>query len=213
MKSNPELTNYLVDTGVLNTPAIIEAFRKIDRADFVHEDFRSEAYGDYPLPIGSDQTISQPTTVAFMIEKLEPKFGDKILDIGSGSGWTTALLAYIAENKKGSKKDGKVIGVERISELAKFGQENLAKYNFNNARIIKPDRRLGLPQFAPFDKILVSAASESFPEELIDQLKVGGKLVIPVENSIFEIIKGKDGRIVKNEYLGFVFVPLIIDGY
>lgn len=208
MESNNELVNYLVDSGVLKTPAIIKAFQKINRADFVRDDFKSEAYGDYPLPIGFDQTISQPTTVAFMIEKLQPKYKDKILDIGSGSGWTTALLAYICQANN-STKQGNVIGIERVPELVKFGQENLAKYNFKNAEIVKAGKKLGLSQGAPYDKILVSASGENIPRELFDQLGVGGKLVMPVGNSIIEITKTKTGKTTKKEYLGFVFVPLI----
>lgn len=206
MESNNELANYLVDSGVLKTPAIVEAFQKINRADFVREDFKSEAYGDYPLSIGEDQTISQPTTVAFMIEKLQPQPGDKILDIGSGSGWTTALLAYICQSK-----NGLVIGIERITKLVNFGRENLAKYDFKNAKIVKSGKKLGLPQDAPFDKILVSASGKNVPKDLIDQLGTGGRLVMPVGNSIIEVIKAKTGEITKNEYFGFVFVPLITE--
>ncbi len=129
MRSNKELVEHLIKRGVLKTPKIIEAFKKIDRKDFVKEEFLEEAYFDTPLPIGFGQTISQPYTVAFMLELLEPKEGDTVLDIGSGSGWTTALLAYIVGNK------GKVIGVERIKELVEFGKKNLAKYKFKNAHI------------------------------------------------------------------------------
>src|SRR3989338_8071025 len=105
------LIDDLIGGGYLKTPLIIEAFKKIDRADFVSENLRDEAYENYPLPIGFDQTISQPLTVAFMLELLQPQPGEKILDIGSGSGWTTTLLAFCVG------KEGRGFGLERIPEL------------------------------------------------------------------------------------------------
>jgi len=198
-----ELLRHLKEsTKVLKTKEIEEAFKNIDRADFVKDDYRAEAYEDYPLPIGYGQTISQPSTVAFMLELLEPKVGDKILDLGSGSGWTTALLAQIVGEK------GKVIGLERIPELVEYGQVNLAKYNFRQARIEKADTRLGVPKDAPFCKILVSASTEELPKGLIKQLKTGGVLVIPVGNSILRVDRTETG-ILQKSYEGFVFVPLI----
>jgi len=200
-----ELVEHLKNSGILQTLRIIKAFQKIDRADFVRGDFRSVAYGDYPLPIGAGQTISQPTTVAFMLELLQPKTSDKILDLGSGSGWTTALLAQIIE------RSGKIIGVEIVPELAKFGQKNLAKYGFKNARISKAGAELGWTSEAPFDKILVSAAADKLPQDLVDQLKVGGRLVIPIGNSIFKFDRLSKNKIAEREFPGFVFVPLTRD--
>jgi protein-L-isoaspartate(D-aspartate) O-methyltransferase len=123
MTSNTELTNFLVNINILRTESIIHAFLMIDRADFVLDRSAQDIYEDYPLSIGHGQTISQPRTVAMMMEMLEVKEGDKVLDIGSGSGWTTALLSFIVGDK------GSVTGVERVSELVKFGNSNLAKYN------------------------------------------------------------------------------------
>jgi protein-L-isoaspartate(D-aspartate) O-methyltransferase len=137
-----------------------------------------------------------------MLEMLKPQKGDYILDIGSGSGWTTALLAYII------KENGFVTGLERIDELVEFGSYNLAKYNFNNAKIVKAEDKLGIPS-KRFDKILVSAAAETFPYMLLDQLKPNGKLVIPVQNSVFEVKKDQNGDIIYKEHYGFSFVPLI----
>ncbi len=203
MATNAQLTDYLVNFGVLQTPLIIDAFRTIDRADFVPAEYLAESYGDYPLPIGYGQTISQPTTVAFMLEKLQPQAGEKILDIGSGSGWTTALLAQIVGPK------GKVCGVEIVPELADFGRQNLAKYKFNWAEIKLATAELGYTPLAPFDKILASAAAEELPAELLGQLKIGGRLVIPIQNSIWQIDKVAEDKFKQQEFPGFVFVPLV----
>ena len=205
------LIEKLIADKMLKSEEIIEAFRRIDRADFVPEEYGDEAYGDYPLPIGRGQTISQPSTVAFMLELLRPAEGDRILDVGSGSGWTTALLAQIVGPK------GRVWGLELLPELAKFGSENLAKYDFPHAGIQQARSTgsgqagdvLGLPQEAPFDKILVSAAGQEIPKELINQLKVGGRMIIPVQSSVWKIDKISEEKVDKAEFPGFVFVPLI----
>lgn len=203
MRDNDELIRHLRRAGVLRTKLIADAFQKIDRVDFVKDDFKNEAYADYPLPIGFNQTISQPTTVAFMLELLQPKTGNKILDVGSGSGWTTALLAQIVGQK------GQVIGIEKIPELAEFGQENLKKYPFSNAQILPAVKTVGLAKEAPFDKILVSASAKNLPQELIKQLRNRSALVIPISTSIYKITKDKQGKLSSKEYPGFVFVPLI----
>lgn len=202
MNSNSEMVDYLVNVGALRSGNIIEAFRNVDRADFVADRSAGDIYEDYPLGIGRGQTISQPRTVAMMLEMLSPKEGQKILDIGSGSGWTTALLAYIAG------ESGLVIGVERVAELVKFGSYNLKKYNFKNAKIMEAGNKLGI-EGETFDRILVSAAAEEFPYELKNQLKVGGKIVIPVQNSIYEMTKDENGELDGVEHYGFTFVPLI----
>lgn len=197
-----DLISNLIGNGVLKTPSIIEAFKKVDRADFVLAEFKDNPYGDYPLFIGFGQTISQPTTVAFMLELLQPQKGERVLDVGAGSGWTTALLAEIIGSHS------MVWGVESVPELVEFGQNNLAKYSFTQAEIIRASDKLGLSEKAPFDKILVSAAAQELPSELIDQLKVGGRLVLPIKNSIWQIDKASQKEIKKKEFFGFVFVPL-----
>lgn len=138
-----------------------------------------------------------------MLELLNPKEGGKILDVGSGSGWTTALLAEIVGPK------GHVYGVEKIPELVQFGRGNLDKYKFENAEIFQSGKTLGLPNHAPFDKILVSASTGGLPQELVDQLGVGGIMVIPIKNSIWQIKKISEAKLQKKEYPGFVFVPLV----
>lgn len=196
------LLENIKNEGVLKTPRIIQAFEKVDRADFVLDEHKRIVYADHPFPIGYGGTISQPTTVAFMLELLQPKKGDKILDVGSGSGWTTTLLAEIVG------KSGQVFGVEIVPELVKFGQDNLKKYKLPQAQIIQAGKKLGLSKEAPFDKILVSAAGKELPQELIDQLKPGGTLVIPLKSSVWKITKTKKGKIKKEEFYGFSFVPL-----
>jgi len=200
------LINHLIETGYLKTPSIIEAFKKIDRADFVPENLKNDAYLNVPLPIGFGQTISQPLTVAFMFELLQPNLGDKVLDIGSGSGWTTALLAEIVGDK------GKVYAIERIPELCEFGKNNVAKYNFiekGRAEFICADGTKGLSDKAPFDKIIAAASAQKIPQAWKDQLKINGRLVTPVEGSIWLLIKKDKEKFEESEYPGFAFVPLI----
>jgi len=198
-----ELIFFLTRNNILKTKSIIEAFEKIDRKNFILKKYTNEAYNDYPLDIGSNQTISQPSTVAFMLELLSPKKGDKILDVGSGSGWTTALLGYIVGS------EGKVCGIELIPDLVLFGRANLEKYDFKNTKIYQATKDLGLKDKGPFDKILVSASARDVPEELIKQLKVGGTMVIPIQDSIFRLFKKSRKKIEKEKIPGFVFVPLI----
>lgn len=199
-----QLINNLIDHGYLKAPEIINAFRKINRADFVPEELKAEAQMNAPLPIGYGQTISQPLTVAFMLELLEPKEGDKILDVGSGSGWQSSLLAYLVGN------GGGVIAIERIPELSEFGKDNSKKYNFKNLKFVVGDGSKGYEKEAPYDKIIVAAAAfDKIPEELKKQLKIGGRMVIPVENSIWLITKKDNNKYEEKEFPGFVFVPLV----
>src|SRR3989338_5406598 len=148
-----QLVRQLKTMGVLKTPHIINAFLASDRKFFVSPQHAEDAYLDTALPIGRGQTISQPLTVAFMLELLQPRAGQKILDVGSGSGWTTALLADIVG------PGGKVYAMERISELKEFGQANVKKYSFPTVEFFCRDGHDGLPSAAPFDRILVSAAA------------------------------------------------------
>jgi len=203
MKMMNILVDDMISSGMLQSPKIIDAFREIDRKYFVPDSFLDYTYVDAPLPIGKNQTISQPSTVAFMLEHLETKEGDKVLDIGSGSGWTTALLCHIVGEK------GSVTGVERVNELVGQGEENLAKLHLDcHWRIERAGEKLGLPG-EQFDRILVSASADEIPEELFLQLKIGGALVIPVGNSIYKFKKVSEEEIKTEEFYGFVFVPLI----
>lgn len=196
----------LINSGYLRTKAVVEAFKTIDRADFVLPETLTEAYENHPLPIGHGQTISQPLTVAFMLEQLEANLGEKILDVGCGSGWQTALLAQVVGKK------GRVIGVERIFELAEMARQNLAKYpKLQNAKIIMADGSLGYAAEAPFDKIIAAAAATRIPPAWKEQLKVGGRIVAPVADSIVVLNKISDSEFKTTEHWGFAFVPLVKD--
>ena len=230
------LIDDLIYGGCLKTPEIIKAFQEIKRVDFLPDEIKNLSEINEAFPIGAGQTISQPAVVAFMLELLCPKAGDKILDIGSGSGWTSALLAHIVSDKelkpktkKKPKIEGKVIAIEIIPELKEFGEENVAKYNFIEKGVVEflcADGSKGFEKEAPFNKILVSAAAcfgksedsggaKKSLEELKNQVKIGGRIVIPIKNSIWLFIKKSDNSTKEKyefeeyEYPGFAFVPLI----
>ncbi|MDD2950564.1 MAG: protein-L-isoaspartate O-methyltransferase [Sulfuricurvum sp.] len=204
MLGNEQLIHHLIAAGVLRTQSLIDAFKKCDRIFFVPQEYFSYAYEDRPLPIGKAQTISQPYTVAIMLELLAPQIGNRVLDIGSGSGWTTALLA------KAVGASGSVEGIEIVHSLVEYGNNNLAKADIPNASIKLGDATsLGKPGEV-YDRILVSASATEMPLQLFDQLKPGGILVIPIQNSIWRFIKQENGSIDSYELPGFVFVPLIL---
>lgn len=201
MISNKQLVKSLINKGVLKSKNIINAFLEIDRKDFVIDEYKDIAYVDTALPIGKGQTISQPYTVAFMLELLDLKEEQEVLDIGSGSGWTTALLSKIVG------KEGFVHALEIIDELVEMGIENISKYNIENATISKATDQLGISG-KMFDRILVSASGDEFPEELLNQLKKGGIIVIPIKDSIFKFRKDSEEEIQEEEHYGFSFVEL-----
>ena len=202
-KTNGDLVQELIDHGVLRSKKLIKAFRLINRRHFVINNEILNAYTDYPLPIGFGQTISQPHIVAYMLELLDVKKGDKVLDVGSGSGRTTSLLAQLVGIR------GRVYGVEIISKLVDFGRKNINRYGFKQASIEKAGKEYGLPEHAPYDKILVSAATPEIPRELVRQLKIGGKMIIPIKNKVVSLIKKIDGSVKIREFKEFTFVPLI----
>lgn len=178
---------------------ILNAFTLVEREDYIPEEFEHQAYVDTALPIGYGQTISQPYTIAFMLMHLELKDNLKILEVGSGSGYVLDLMNNISRNSE-------IYGIERIKDLVDKSRKVL-KFK-TNIKIIFGDGSKGLIEEAPFDRILVSAASEKIPEKLISQLNYGGILVAPVGNSIVSVKKTYKENVVR-EYPGFVFVPLI----
>jgi protein-L-isoaspartate(D-aspartate) O-methyltransferase len=182
---------------------VLAAMKSIPRHLFVPERERENAYGDYPLPIGQDQTISAPHMVAIMCDLLDIQDGMKVLEIGAGSGYHAAVMAVLAGS-------GHVYTVERIESLASFARDNLKKAGIKNVTVIVDDGSLGLPGFAPYDRISVAAASPEILKTLTDQLKYGGKLIIPVGKHYQELyLVTKTDGLKKEAKGGVVFVPLL----
>lgn len=190
-------------SGIVKDKRLLKAFEQIPREKFIHEELVGDAYADHPLPIGYGQTISQPTTIMIMIEAMELKKTDKVLEIGAGSGYNAALMAKLCK---------KVYTVEIVPELVHFARENLKRSGIKNVEIIGDDGSIGWEEAAPYDKIMVTAGCPSIPKPLVDQLKEGGVIVAPVGDKWEqEMVKAKKvkGKL-KRENLGyFVFVPLI----
>ena len=181
---------------------ILDAMLKVWRHLFVPKNLADSAYANYPLPIESGQTISQPYTVAFMLEALELKKGDKVLEIGTGSGWNAALIAEIV-------KPGIVYTTEIVAGLVESARKKLKKYR--NIKVINTDGSCGYKTRAPYNKIIATAACPSIPNPWIEQLKEGGIIVAPVGGSFGQIMKKavkKKGRLVEENLGSFVFVPL-----
>ncbi|MEW6170305.1 MAG: protein-L-isoaspartate(D-aspartate) O-methyltransferase [Candidatus Omnitrophota bacterium] len=182
---------------------VLSAFKKIERHKFVPSILKAQSYDDCPLSIGEGQTISQPYIVAYMIESLNLKPQEEILEIGTGSGYQTALLSCLVKQ---------VYSIERSKVLAERAQKLLESLNFTNIKIIIGDGTKGLLEFSPFDAIIVSAAAPNVPHTLIEQLRDGGRMIIPVGERFSQVLirttKIKDK--IKQEQLGScVFVPLI----
>lgn len=202
------MSRFLVKNGYLRTSAIIEVFQKIDRRDFILPEYAGYAYSNVPLPIGNGQNISQPLIVAFMLELLTPQKGEKVLEIGFGSGWQTALLAELVG------EEGRVITMEISPELKKIAEENLEKYGFlekGTIKVILGDGLLGYADEAPFDKIIVSGKAERIFDDWKKQLKLGGRLVAPVKDSIVFLEKIEVDCFLEKNFFGFKFASLKSD--
>jgi protein-L-isoaspartate(D-aspartate) O-methyltransferase len=189
----------------ITQPEIVDAFRAVPRETFISPEFVHLAYGDHPLPIEAQQTISQPYIVALMIQAAEIKPGDAVLEIGAGSGYAAAVISHIA---------GRVIAIERQSELVAVARERLRQLGYDNVEIVEGDGTRGCPDAAPFDAILAAASGSHVPQRLIDQLKPGGRLVMPIGEpggvqKLVKVTKQQDGTIQQSDLGAVRFVPLI----
>lgn len=194
--------NQIVERGIKDK-RVIEAMKKVPRDLFVPEEIRDDAYDDRALPIGYGQTISQPYIVALMTELLELKGDEKVLEIGTGSGYQAAVLAEIVRE---------VHTIERIPELAEDARKRFDKLGYRNIKVYVKDGTEGLPEEAPFDRIIITAATPEVPEPLITQLKEGGILVAPVGERYSQYMlkaEKKEGRLYKHYLIPVAFVPLI----
>ena len=204
MMPKEQLIEKWISSGTIKDKRVIDAFKKIPREIFL-KDRKEESYGDYPLPIGEGQTISQPTTVMLMTEALELKKNDKVLEVGTGSGYQAAIISRIVGEK------GKVVSTEIIKGLAEFAQKNIEKLKLKNIKIRHYDGSKGYKKEAPYDKVIITAACPRIPRPLINQLKENGIIVAPVGNMVEQIMvkARKKGNELSEEKLGqFMFVPL-----
>ncbi|MEY4333798.1 MAG: hypothetical protein RLZZ196_2541 [Bacteroidota bacterium] len=199
-----QLVNLLKEKGITDT-AVLDAIGSIPRHFFLDSAFDRIAYEDRAFPIAADQTISQPYTVAYQTQLLQIKSGDKVLEIGTGSMYQTTVLAQMG---------AKVFTIERQKQLFDQTAKYIFKEQYPNIYFHFGDGFEGLPEFAPFDKILITAAAPSIPEKLWEQLKVGGKMVIPVDESnttqrMLRLTKKKDGKEKRESFDEFSFVPML----
>ncbi|NNL57991.1 MAG: protein-L-isoaspartate(D-aspartate) O-methyltransferase [Nitrosopumilus sp.] len=199
-----DLIDYLKNSRFLNDNNVEDAFRNIPRHEFVPESELEYAYNNEPLLIKNKQTISQPGVVSRMTEWLDVRKGQKILEIGTGSGWQAAILSYLVG-------EGTVYSVERHTELVKFAQENLKKLNLENVHVVLGDGSVGFAKKSPYDRIIITAACTEIPLPLIEQLKEDGLIIAPVGDSSQSLVllqKTSKGIVeIKNES-HYVFVPL-----
>lgn len=199
-KEKNDLITTLVEQRVLKTQKIIDAFKKVSRENFVLPEHVKYAYGNFPLPIYENQTISQPLTVAVITESARPEKGQNILEVGAGSGYQAAILSEIVG------KNGRVTALERLHVLAQLAKKNLEEYK--NVSVIECDGSAGYENNAPYDSIIVSASASHTPEKLVSQLKNKGRLVITIGDRLFCITKNK--KSLSEEFIGYYsFVPLI----
>src|SRR5881398_20154 len=185
---------------------VLTAMAKVPREEFIPVDARAGAYEDGPLPIGYDQTISQPYIVAFMTEQLRPGATDRVLEIGTGSGYQAAILAELV---------AQVYSIEIVEPLGKSAEATLQRLGYKNVEVKTGDGYKGWPQHAPFDSIIVTCAPERVPQPLIDQLKEGGRMIIPVGAKFAQelyLLEKKNGRLEQSAVLPVRFVPMAGEG-
>lgn len=195
------IAEQLIPRGIENT-RVLAAMRKVRRHEYVPKAVRDRAYSDGPLPIGHGQTISQPYIVAVMTQVLEPKDNDKVLEIGTGSGYQAAVLAEIVDH---------VYTIEIVGPLADEARAHLKKQGYTNITVRRGDGYLGWPEHAPFDKIIVTAAPPEVPPRLVEQLKVGGRMVLPVGEGYQQLIvlTKTDQGVVSESLFPVRFVPMV----
>lgn len=190
----------------IKSPEIKKAFLSVSRENFLPKANKEQAYHDNAISIGSGQTISQPSTIAVMLELLKVEKGMKVLEIGSGYGYVQALLSHLVE-------DGKVYGIEYLEELAEQSKKNLEEEGIKNCEIKTGDGSLGWEEKAPFDRVIFSCACPFIPKPIFDQLKEKGKIVAPTGDQYSQVLETMtkfNGKPVKEQYPGasFIFVPL-----
>jgi protein-L-isoaspartate(D-aspartate) O-methyltransferase len=212
--SNPKgdykaMREKMVETQIkargVKDPRVISALLKVERHRFVLEEYLNSAYADQPLPIGEGQTISQPYIVALMTELLELKGDEKVLEIGTGSGYQAAILAELAKE---------VYTIEIIESLASTAKKRLSELGYQNISVKAGDGYLGWPEAAPFDAIIITAAPDHIPKPLLDQLKEGGRMVVPVgtySQELKKIVK-RSGKIETTDIISVIFVPMTGEG-
>ena len=186
-------------------PRILSAMLKVERHLFVPKELQNSAYSDQPLPIGEGQTISQPYIVALMTELLELKGGERVLEVGTGSGYQAAILAELA---------AEVYTIEIVEKLASSAQKVLLELGYQNIKVKAGDGYLGWPEAAPFDAIIITCAPDHVPKPLLDQLKEGGRMVVPVgtySQDLKKIVK-KSGKIETTDITPVIFVPMTGEG-
>lgn len=202
-----KLVKSLIEEGILRSEEVIRAMLRVPREEFVPLRYRELAYLDTPLSIGYGQTISAPHMVAIMTEALRVSRGNKVLEVGTGSGYQAAIIAEIV------KPDGHVWTIEIMPELAKFAEENLRRTGYSDyVTVIIGDGSKGYEDAAPYDRIIVTAAAPEIPEPLISQLREGGRMVIPVGDmhmQVLKIIEKRGGSLYVEDSVPCVFVPLL----
>lgn len=203
MDSNKELIKHLENSGILKNPKLKKAIEKNPREFFVRAEDKRFAYRDAPLPIGYGQTISQPTTVLFMLELLEMESGQKVLEIGTGSGWQTAIVSLIVGS------EGKVFSFEIVNQLSEFAKKNLSNFDYSNTILYTCDFEKKISEIKPFDRVVSGAAFSEIPQTLKTALKIKGKLVAPTQQDDIRVITRTGVNKFKEDiYPGFVFVPV-----
>lgn len=206
MDKKAELIRWMKEYNYIRTLAVEKAFQKVPRENFVLEGYEGGAYADTPLPILANQTISAPSMIAIMLEVADLKKGQKVLEIGAGSGYNAALISEIVGQEN-------IVAIERIPELVGWASKNLKKSGYD-VKVVQGDGTMGYEKDAPYDRIIVTAAAPKISKYWIEQLKPGGKIIAPVGSKHFHqelvvVTKDNDGKTKTENRGGCVFVPLI----